>query len=158
MVILCLCLCFCVSLGNYWVTEVSFSWIRKAKSVSLWVFFTSDTSLFWWFFFSLFIWEIKSCCQIKIWLPCSVICEYRQNVLSPRIWKQRRPLTTLQFCSKAYVLFSEAGKKKGKNVCVGAACGCALVSAQDLYLAKDDYHCCPLDVFIFDSVKLLFLF
>ena len=31
------------------------------------------------------------------------------------------------------------GKKKGgKNVCVGAVCGCALVSAQDLYLAKDD--------------------
>jgi len=29
-------------------------------------------------------------------------------------------------------------KKKGKNVCVAAVCGCALVSTQDLYLAKDD--------------------
>lgn len=29
-------------------------------------------------------------------------------------------------------------KKKRKNVCIGAVRGCALVSAQVLYLAKDD--------------------
>lgn len=39
------------------------------------------------------------------------------------------------------VYYSQRKKKKkreGENVCVDAVCGCALVSAQVLYLAKDD--------------------
>lgn len=36
------------------------------------------------------------------------------------------------------LMYYSQRKKKGENVCVGAVCGCALVSAQDLYLAKDD--------------------
>lgn len=49
----------------------------------------------------------------------------------------------LQLCNFAEKLmyYSQRGKKKKKrrkNLCVGAVGGCALVSAQHLYLAKDD--------------------
>lgn len=142
------CLCFCMSLGNYRVTQISFSWIGKTKSVSLCVFFISDTLLFCvgLVFFLPSFFEKRSHTDksrsgyCAVWLVNAGKMLFDHGTENDAIhlklcfWQQS---SCIKLKGKTKQQQHQQQKKR-KNACVGAVCGCALVSVQDLYLAKDD--------------------